>query len=171
MRHIHQVINSLKRGLEPCLVSDLEQGEGRGTQEGRRISAFFSNLYLYESEGVVCENCWGGHSSLSLYLCGCCYILQCSVSIHDYYLQYFTWYSIYQQCRQLSKISSLSHGFVSPYLYGVLQLAMGYHKQLNCNSNLQRRRVVQAKGYPVFALYLTVCQRQAVDGDIPISPS
>ena len=64
MRNIHQVINSLKRGLEPCLVSDLEQGEGRGTQEGRRTSALFSILYLYESEGVVREKCRGVDSLL-----------------------------------------------------------------------------------------------------------
>ena len=59
MRNIHQVINSLKRGLDPCLISDLEQGEGRGTQEGRRYLALFSKLYLYESEGVVREKCRG----------------------------------------------------------------------------------------------------------------
>ena len=42
MRNIHQVINSLKRGLDPCLISDLKQGEGRGTQEGCRSLALFS---------------------------------------------------------------------------------------------------------------------------------
>ena len=135
MRHIHQVINSLKRGLEPCLVSDLEQGEGRGTQEGRRTSALFSNLYLYENEGVVRENCWGGHSSLSLYLCGCCYILQCSVRIRGSYLQYFTWYNRSKQYLKLSEISSLTHGFVASYLYGVLQFGTGRHTLLDYSSN------------------------------------
>ena len=35
----------------------LEQGQGRGTQEGHRLSVLFSILYLYESEGVVQEKC------------------------------------------------------------------------------------------------------------------
>ena len=59
-----QGINSLKRGLEPCLVSDLEYGEGRDTQEGHRSSAHFSILYLYESERVVREKCRGVGSLL-----------------------------------------------------------------------------------------------------------
>ena len=42
----------------------LEWGEGRGTQEGRRSSALFSILYLYESEGVVREKCRGVGSLL-----------------------------------------------------------------------------------------------------------
>ena len=39
--------------------SVLEQGEDRGTHEGRQSSALFSILYLYESEGVVREKCRG----------------------------------------------------------------------------------------------------------------
>ena len=71
-----QGINSLKRGLEPCLVSDLEYGEGRDTQEGHRSSALFSILYLYESERVVREKCGVSALCPSLYLYRCCYILQ-----------------------------------------------------------------------------------------------
>ena len=42
----------------------LAQGEGRGTQEGRRSSALFSILYLYESERLVREKCRGVGSLL-----------------------------------------------------------------------------------------------------------
>ena len=53
---IHQMLN-----FKPPLVFRvmLASGEGRGTQEGRRSSALFSILYLYESERVVREKCRG----------------------------------------------------------------------------------------------------------------
>ena len=84
MRNIHQVINSLKRCLDPCLISDLEQGEGRGTQEGRRSSALFPNFYLYESEGVVQEKCWG--VGILLIACTSTNVATCSVRIRGSYL-------------------------------------------------------------------------------------
>ena len=52
---------SIKCSLKPPLAFRvvLEQGDGRGTQEGHRSLALFSILYLYESEGVFREECWG----------------------------------------------------------------------------------------------------------------
>ena len=52
---------SIKCSLKPPLAFRvvLEQGDGRGTQEGHRSSALFSKLYLYENEGVVREKCQG----------------------------------------------------------------------------------------------------------------
>jgi len=53
---IHQVLN-----FKPPLVFRVvfSYVEGRGTQEGRRYSALFSILYIYESEGVVRKKCRG----------------------------------------------------------------------------------------------------------------
>ena len=58
---IHQVLI-----FKPPLVFRvmLAKGKGRGTQEGRRSSALFSILYLYDSERVVREKCRGVGSLL-----------------------------------------------------------------------------------------------------------
>ena len=66
-------------------------------------------------------------SAPSLYLYGCCYILRYLVSIRGSYLQYYTWFSVCQQCLQLSEISSLTRGFIALYSYRVIQFGTGIH--------------------------------------------
>ena len=52
-QHIPSSDQLSQERLCALLSLSLEWVRGRGTQEGRRSSALFSILYLYESEGVV----------------------------------------------------------------------------------------------------------------------